>query len=279
MDEPVHTNLIGNAKVHPTAIVEPGAQIGANVVIGPYCMVGEQVVLGENSILESHVVVTGATQLGPCNRVLPFASIGHPPQDLKFHGEPSRLLIGSNNVIREHVTMNPGTEGGGMVTEVGNNCLFMVGAHVAHDCRLGDHVIMSNNATLAGHVEVGDYAILGGLSAVHQFARIGKHAMIGGMSGVENDVIPYGSAMGNRAHLSGLNIVGFKRRSFSRRVIHDLRKAYRLLFAEEGTMSERIDDVVESFGRVEPVMDIINFIRSGADTSRAICRPKLHRAA
>jgi len=279
MSDPVHTDLVEDAKVHSTAIVEPGARVSAGVVIGPYCVVGADVSLGENTVLEAHVVISGITELGPGNRVFPFASIGHLPQDLKFHGEPSRLVIGSNNVIREHVTMNPGTEGGGMVTEVGNNCLFMVGAHVAHDCRLGDNVIMANNATLAGHVEVGDYAILGGLSAVHQFARIGKHVMIGGMSGVENDVIPYGSATGNRAHLSGLNIVGLKRRNFSRNVIHDLRKAYRLLFAEEGTMSERIDDVIESFGEVEPVMDIVNFIRSGADTSRAICRPKLDRAA
>jgi len=279
MDDCLYTKTAEDAKVHRTAIIEPGAQIGANVLIGPYCVVGSGVLLGEYSMLESHVVVTGSTEIGPHNKILPFASIGHAPQDLKYHGEPSRLLIGSNNVIREHVTMNPGTEGGGMLTEVGSDCLFMVGAHVAHDCRIGNHVIMANNATLAGHVEVADYAILGGLSAIHQFVRIGKHAMIGGMSGVENDVIPYGSAMGNRAFLSGLNIVGLKRRGFSRTVIHDLRKAYRLLFAEEGTMSERIDDVVESFGEVEPVMDIVNFIRSGADTSRAICRPKLNRAA
>jgi UDP-N-acetylglucosamine acyltransferase len=164
-----------------------------------------------------------------------------------------------------------------MVTRVGDNGTFMVGVHVAHDCRVGDQVIMANNATLGGHVEVGDYAILGGLSAVHQYARIGQHAMVGGMSGVENDVIPYGSVMGDRARLSGLNIVGLKRRGFSRDDIHALRTAYRLLFAQEGTMAERLEDVSSMFAAVKPVMDIVNFIR--ADSARAICQPKLNVAA
>lgn len=263
--------------VHATAVVEDGAQLAAGVSIGPFCSIGANVVLEKGVVLESHVVATGRTRIGAGSRVFPFASIGHQPQDLKYRGEPSELIIGRDNVIREHVTMNPGTEGGGMVTRVGDQCLFMVGAHVAHDCQVGDSVILANNATLAGHVEVGNFAILGGLSAVHQFARIGPHAMVGGMSGVEGDVIPYGSVMGNRAHLSGLNVVGLKRRGFSRDVIHDLRKAYRLLFAEEGTMAERLDDVAEEFGDNEPVMDIVNFIRS--DSSRAICQPKLDRAA
>ena len=173
--------------------------------------------------------------------------------------------------------MNPGTEGGGMVTRTGSNCLFMVGVHVAHDCLIGDHVILVNNATLGGHVVIGDHAILGGLSAVHQFVRIGAHAMVGGMSGVENDVIPYGSVTGNRAHLEGLNIVGLKRRSFTREIIHDLRNAYRLLFAEEGTLQERLEDVAELFAENPYVMEIVDFVR--ADSSRAICQPKLDRAA
>jgi UDP-N-acetylglucosamine acyltransferase len=164
-----------------------------------------------------------------------------------------------------------------MLTKIGNNCLFMVGAHVAHDCDIGDHVILVNNATLGGHVELGDWAIVGGLAAVHQFVRIGRHAMIGGMSGVENDVIPYGSVMGNRARMSGLNIVGLKRRSFSRDVIHDLRRAYRLIFAQEGTMAERLADVAELFSQNEPVMEIVNFI--GEDSQRAICQPHLEDAA
>ena len=268
-----------SARIHPTAQVAAEARIGTDVVIGPYSVVGADARVEHGVVLESHVVVAGRTDIGPGTRIYPFASIGHPPQDLKYRGEPSRLGIGANNVIREHVTMNPGTEGGGMITRVGDHCLIMVGAHVAHDCQLGDNVIMANNATLAGHVQVGDFAILGGLSAVHQFVRIGKHAMIGGLSGLENDVIPYGSVMGNRAHLSGLNIVGLKRRGFPRQVIHELRKAYRLLFAEEGTMSERMADVTEEFGDVEPVMEIVNFIRSGTDSSRAICQPMLDRAA
>ena len=264
-------------RVHPTALIEDGAELGQGVVIGPYCIVGPEVRLGSGVVLESQLVVTGRTEIGLGSRIFPFASIGHPPQDLKYHGEASKLVIGSNTVIREHVTMNPGTEGGGMVTRVGDDCLFMVGAHVAHDCQVGNGVILANNATLAGHVQVGDFAILGGLSAVHQFARIDRHAMVGGMSGVESDVIPYGSVMDNRAHLSGLNVVGLKRRGFSRDVIHDLRKAYRLLFAEEGTMAERLSDVAEEFDGNEPIMDIVNFIRS--DSSRSICQPKLDRAA
>ncbi len=263
--------------IHPTAIVETGAEIGAGVEIGPYCIVGPDVHLGDGVVLISHAVVNGRTEIGANTRIFPFASIGHQPQDLKYKGEPSHLIIGCNNVIREHVTMNPGTEGGGMVTNVGNNCLFMVGSHVAHDCSIGDHAILVNNATLAGHVAVGEWAILGGLSAVHQFVRIGRHAMIGGMSGVENDVIPYGSVVGNRARLSGLNVIGLKRRNFDRDTIHAMRAAYRLLFAPEGTMTERLEDVAELFSGNQPVMEIVNFIR--ADSSRSICHPAFEDAA
>ena len=264
-------------EIHPTAIIEDGAKIGENVVIGPYCTIGAEVELDDGVTLNSHVVVNGRTAIGANTKVFPFASIGLPPQDLKYRGEPSRLEIGCNNVIREHVTMNPGTEGGGMLTSIGNNCLFMVGAHVAHDCRIGDHAILVNNATLGGHVKVDEWAIIGGLSAVHQFVRIGRHAMVGGMSGVENDVIPYGSVMGNRARLQGLNIIGLKRRNFSRDVIHALRNAYRLLFAQEGTMSERLEDVAGLMKANEPVMEIVDFIR--ADSSRPICQPRLEDAA
>jgi UDP-N-acetylglucosamine acyltransferase len=263
--------------IHPTAVVDGKARIGSDVVVGPYCCVGPDVELKKDVRLISHAVVMGATTVGEGTTIYPFASIGHPPQDLKYKGEKSRLVIGRRNVVREHVTMNPGTEGGGMLTQTGDDCLFMVGAHVAHDCRIGNHVILVNSATLGGHVKVEDWAILGGLSAVHQFVRIGKHAMVGGMSGVENDVIPYGSVTGNRARLSGLNIVGLKRRNFSRDVIHALRNAYRLLFAQEGTMAERLADVSEMFHDNEPVMDIVNFI--GADSSRAICHPALDDAA
>ncbi|TCS64165.1 acyl-ACP--UDP-N-acetylglucosamine O-acyltransferase [Varunaivibrio sulfuroxidans] len=263
--------------IHPNAIVAQTATIGENVTVGPFCSVGPEVHLGDGATLVSHVAIDGRTTLGANSKIYPFASIGLQPQDLKYAGEPSRLEIGCNTVIREHVTMNPGTQGGGMVTRVGNNCLFMVGAHVAHDCVIGDNVILVNNATLAGHVVVEDWVILGGLCAVHQFVRIGRHAMIGGMSGVEHDIIPYGSVVGNRAHLSGLNLVGLKRRNFDRETIHAMRNAYRVLFAQEGTMSERIADVAEMFKDVEPVMEIVDFIR--ADSSRAICRPKLDDAA
>jgi len=264
-------------KIHPSAIISAKAKIGEGVRIGPYCVVGDGVILEQGVELLSHVVVDGLTRVGANTRIFSFSSIGHQPQDLKYNGEPSRLEIGCNNVIREHVTVNPGTKGGGMVTRIGNNCLLMVGAHVAHDCVVDDHVILVNNATLGGHVHAGEWAIIGGLSAVHQFVRVGKHAMVGGMSGVEHDVIPYGSVTGNRARLQGLNIVGLKRRNFSRNDIHEMRKAYRLIFAAEGTMGERLDDVAEDFSDNEAVMDILKFIR--ADSSRAICQPTMDDAA
>ena len=222
-------------------------------------------------------MIWGNTTVGSNSQIFPFSSIGYQPQDMKYKGEESRLIIGENNIIREHVTMNPGTDGGGLTTCVGDNCLFMVGAHVAHDCQIGNNVVLVNNATLAGHVSIDEWAIIGGLSAIHQFVRIGKHAMIGGKTGVAEDVIPYGSVIGNRARLSGLNIVGLKRRGFSREEIHNLRKAYRLIFAEEGTLSERIQDVAELFSGTEAVSDILNFIT--ADSSRSICQPKLKDVA
>lgn len=260
------------SQIHPTAIVTPGARLADDVVIGPYCVVGEHVALAAGVSLKSHVVIDGRTTIGEGTRIFPFASIGLEPQDLKYDGEPSSLEIGRHNTIREHVTINPGTAGGGMVTRVGDDCLLMVGAHVAHDCQIGNQVIMANNATLAGHVVVEDCALLGGLCAVHQFVRIGRHAMIGGMSGVERDVIPYGQVMGDRARLYGLNIIGMQRRGFTRDDIQGLRSAYNCLFAEAGTLSERVDEVAKRFAGIGPVDDLIAFIR--ADSSRAICQPK-----
>jgi UDP-N-acetylglucosamine acyltransferase len=259
-------------QLHPTAIVAPGATLAEDVAIGPYCIVGDEVVLGAGVRLMAHVVVDGRTTIGARTRIFPFASIGFEPQDLKYDGEKSSLVIGRDNTIREHVTMNPGTAGGGMMTRIGDNGLFMVGVHVAHDCQIGDHVIMANNATLAGHVVVEDFALLGGLSAVHQFVRIGRHAMIGGMSGVERDVIPYGQVMGDRARLSGLNIIGMQRRGFSREDIQSLRSAYQFLFSADGTFNDRVNEIAERFGGVAPVDDVIAFIR--ADSTRAICQPK-----
>jgi UDP-N-acetylglucosamine acyltransferase len=245
-------------QIHPTAIVERGAAIASGARVGPYCHVGAKVELACD---------------GEATRIFPFASIGHQPQDLKYRGEESSLVIGRRNIIREYVTMNPGTTGGGMVTRVGDDSLFMAGVHVAHDCTIGDHVIMANNATLAGHVVIGDYAFLGGLSAVHQFVRIGQHVMVGGVTGVERDVIPYGSVMGDRARLVGLNMVGLQRRGFSREDVQALRIAYQMLFENgSGTLAERVDAVAARFPAVKPVSDIIEFIR--ADNARGLVQPK-----
>jgi UDP-N-acetylglucosamine acyltransferase len=260
------------AQIHETAVVDPAARIAEDVVIGPYCVVGPNVELGHKVELLSHVVVSGRTTIGEGTRIFPFASIGHQPQDLKYDGEPSSLVIGRNNTIREYVTMNPGTSGGGMITRVGDGSLFMAGSHVAHDCTIGNNVIMANQSTLGGHVVVGDYVVFGGICAVHQWVRIGQHSMVGGMTGVENDVIPYGLVIGDRARLSGLNLRGLQRRGFGKEAIQALRAAYRMLFANEGTLAERLEDVARHFVGVGPVIEIIDFIR--ADSSRTICQPK-----
>ncbi len=259
--------------IHPMAFVDAAAKLGENVVIGPFCTIGPDVVLGDGVKLISHVALAGRTTIGPRTRVFPFASLGHEPQDLKYKGELSTLAIGADCVIREGVTMNPGTEGGIMSTIVGNKCVFLANAHVAHDCRIGNGVIFSNNVLLAGHCTVGDYVIIGGGSAVHQFVRIGDHAFIGAMSGVGSDIIPYGMAATQQraATLSGLNIIGLKRRGFSRDDIHELRRAYRLLFANEGTLKERVEDVAAEFESHPLIHEILQFIRDGGD--RSICVP------
>ena len=256
--------------IHPTAVIEDGAKIGAGAKIGPFCTIGPEVELGEGCQLFSHVALAGRTKIGSRTRIFPFASIGHQPQDLKYKGEPSTLTVGSDCLIREGVTMNPGTVGGGMHTVVGNHCAFLANSHVGHDCHVGDHVVFSNNVMLAGHCRIGDFVILGGGAAIHQFARVGAHAFLGGMSGLENDLIPYGMALGNRAYLSGLNIIGLQRRGFAREDIHTLRRAYRLLFANEGTLLERLDDVEEEFDH-PIVKEIVAFIRAGG--KRSLCVP------
>ena len=258
--------------VHSSAVVAPGAKLGPGVEIGPFCVIGPEVELAEDVRLHSHVVVAGSTRIGAGTRVFPFASLGHEPQDLKFAGEPTRLEIGAHCVIREGVTMNPGTRAGGALTLVGERSVFLAQSHVAHDCRVGDDVILSNNVMLAGHCQVGDRAILGGGAAVHQFARIGTQAFVGGLAGVEHDVIPYGIVLGNRASLAGLNLVGLKRRGFSREQIHELRRAYRLLFDREGTLLERIERLAQDFATEPAVMDIVTFLRQGGE--RAICTPR-----
>ena len=263
---------MSDTTIHPSAIVEPGARVGEGARIGPFCLVGSDVEIGRGCELVSHVVVHGRTTVGPNTRIFPFASIGHQPQDLKYTGEPSTLTIGANCSLREGVTMNPGTQGGGMVTKVGDNCAFLANSHVGHDCIVGNNVIFSNNVMLAGHCVVGDFAILGGGAAAIQFARIGTHAFLGGMSGLENDLIPYGMALGNRAYLSGLNIIGLQRRGFSREDIHKLRRAYRLLFAEEGTLKERVDDVAAEYADHSIVQEIVAYIREGG--KRSLCTPR-----
>lgn len=258
--------------IHPTAIIESGARIGQNVKIGPYCVIGADVTLDDNVTLVSHVHIEGVTYIGAGTKVYPFASLGTPPQDLKFEGEKTELIIGKNNTIREHVTMNPGTKHGAMKTVVGDNCLFMMATHVAHDCVIGNNVIMANNATLAGHVSVGDFAVLGGLSAVHQFIRIGAHAIIGGMSGVENDVIPYGRVKGDRAYLAGLNLIGLERRGFTKEEIRKLQSAFNQLFGDEGTMDQRIETVSQDYSADPLVISIIDFARE--KTKFPLCQPK-----
>lgn len=261
-----------SATIHPTAIVSEKAKIGESVSIGPYCTVGDNVSLGDGVSLISHVSIEGRTTVGPRTTISPFSAIGHPPQDLKFDGEASTVSIGADCMLREYVTINPGTAGGGMETRVGDNCLLMVGVHIAHDCRVGNHVVMANQASLAGHCVVDDYVRFGGICGVHQFVRIGAHAFIGAMSFVENDVIPYGSALGNRAHLGGLNLVGLKRRKFDREAIHALRAAYRMIFSSEGTLRERVEDAAEIFQGEKLVEDVIAFIRQPSE--RALCLPR-----
>ncbi len=260
-------------QIHPTAIVEEGAKLAPDVQIGPYCIVGPEVELGPRVRLDAHVVITGITSLGADTRVYPFASLGHAPQDLKYKGERTSLVIGAGNQIREHVTMNCGTSGGGGVTRVGDRGLFMNGVHIAHDCQVGNDVVMANNATLAGHVELGDFVVLGGLCAVHQFSRIGKHVMVGGLSGVERDIIPFGSVTGNRARLMGLNLIGLKRRGFGRDEIHGLRNAFRQLFlSEEGNFSERVEAVAAAYPDNGLVGDVLAFVRT--PSSRGLVMPE-----
>jgi UDP-N-acetylglucosamine acyltransferase len=260
------------ANIHPTAIVEDGAKLGADVKIGPFCHIGSEVEIGDGGELHSHVVIAGRTDIGARAQIYPFASLGHPPQDLKFKGEKSTLSIGADCIIREGVTMNPGTEGGGMKTVVGDKCAFLAQAHVGHDCIVGSNVILSNNVMLAGHVTVGDYVIMGGGAAVAQFHRVGRHAFVGGITGVRGDLIPYGLAIGDWAHLEGLNLVGLKRREFDRDAVNALRRAYRQLFAAEGNLTERMNDVAEEFAGIAIVQEVVDFLRSTGE--RKICLPR-----
>lgn len=253
------------ALIHPTAVIEKGATIGAHSEIGPYSCVGANVVIGENVKLQSHVVIMGDTVIGDSCQIYPFASLGQKPQDLKYKGERSRLEIGENTVIREYVTVNIGTQSGGMITKIGNNCLIMAYCHIAHDCIVGNNVILVNGVNLSGHVVVGDYAIIGGMSAVKQFTRIGKHAMIGGCTGVDRDIIPYGMVRSDRiTTIKGLNVIGLRRRGFSLDEIQLMLEAYREIFEnqdESTQFSEKVDAALEKYHSNIHITEIIDFIK------------------
>jgi UDP-N-acetylglucosamine acyltransferase len=249
--------------IHASAVVAPGADIAPDVEIGPYCVIGAHVTIEPGCRLIAHVHVTGHTTIGARTVVYPFASLGTPPQSVKYRGGPTRLNIGADCDLREAVTMNIGTEDGGGLTEVGHRCFFMTGSHVGHDCRVGNDVVFANNATLGGHVVIGDNVILAGLSAVHQFGRVGEGAMIAGLAGVRGDIIPFGVAANSYAELVGLNVVGLRRRGVSRTRILGLRRAYRMLFFGEGVFRDRLDTVARAFAE-EPLVDqVIAFIRAG----------------
>ena len=259
--------------IHPTAVVEDGAQLGANVTVGAFAFVGQEVSLADGCHIHPNATVTGRTELGANVEVFPGAVIGGAPQILGFKDDgSSRLTIGSGTTLREHVTIHRGSPAHGGLTSVGQNCLIMVGAHIAHDCHVGDKCVFANNVALGGHIEVGEQVWMGGLAAIHQFCRVGRHAFVGGGAIVVADIIPYGSVIGNHAHLAGLNLTGLKRRGFSRQTIHDLRAAYRLLFAKEGTFSERITDAEETYGECPELVEIIEFIR--ATKNRSLCLPE-----
>ena len=258
--------------IHKTAIVDPKAKISSNVNIGPYSIIGPNVEIGEDTDINSHVSIAGHTKIGKKNKIYPFASIGNNPQDLKYNGEKSYLEIGDSNTIREYVSINPGTDGGGGLTKIGNNCLFMVSSHVAHDCVIGDNVVAVNNVAIGGHVQIDDNAIIGGNSAVHQYIRIGKFAMIGGICAVIRDVIPYGLVHGNRSVLQGINLIGLRRNNIPNQEIALLSKAYKEIFKSEN-LSENLKNLSEEFKENDLVIEILKFIQK--DKKRPICSPFL----
>ncbi|MGO1298416.1 MAG: acyl-ACP--UDP-N-acetylglucosamine O-acyltransferase [Vibrio sp.] len=258
-----------SAQIHPSAVVEDGAVIGANVKIGPFCYVDSKVEIGEGTELTSHVVVKGPTKIGKGNRIFQFASIGEECQDLKYKGEDTRLIIGDNNMIRESVTMHRGTIQDSGLTQVGSNNLFMINAHVAHDCVVGDHCIFANNATLAGHVTVENNAIVGGMCAIHQFCRIGAHAMLGGGSIVVQDVPPFVMAQGNHCAPFGVNIEGLKRRGFEKPQIHAIRRAYKAMYRSGLTLAEAKTEIAKDAEDFPVVQHLLDFL---SNSTRGIIR-------
>ena len=255
--------------IDKTAIINKTAKVHSSVKIGPYSIIGPNVEIGENTEIQSHVSITGNTKIGKGNKIYPFVSIND-PQDLKYNGEETSLVIGDNNKIREYVTINPGTEAGGGLTKIGNNCLFMISSHIAHDCKVGNNVIIANNVPLGGHAIIEDNVVIGGNSAVQQFTRIGKMAMIGGMTGVLHDVIPYGLSTGNRNSLQGLNLIGLRRAKFENKDILGLSEAYKEIFASKN-INENISKLNGSFQENPLVKEVIEFITK--DKKRSICTP------
>ncbi|MFO1025396.1 MAG: acyl-ACP--UDP-N-acetylglucosamine O-acyltransferase [Acetobacteraceae bacterium] len=256
----VRVNLLDRATIHPSAVVAHGAEIGPGVQIGPFCTVGPDVVIEAGARLISHVVVDGHTRIGEGAELYPFSTVGLAPQDLKYKGEPTRCEIGARTVIREHVTIHRGTATGRGITRVGDDCMLMAVVHVAHDCQVGNHVIIANNVVMGGHVQIADHAVIGGSAALHQFVRIGRAAMIGGVSGVEGDVIPFGSVIGNRARLAGLNVVGLKRRGFSKQQINRLHSFFRELFRHEDVFAHRLAAAREKYAGDELAEEVLAFI-------------------
>ena len=256
--------------IHKTALINPSAKISQNVKIGPYTIIGPNVQIDEETEIQSHVNISGNTKIGKNNKIYSFASLGNDPQDLKFKGEETKLEIGDNNKIREYVTINPGTQGGGGITKVGNNCLFMVSSHIAHDCFVGNNVILANNVPLGGHAHVDDNVIIGGNSAVQQFTRVGKSAMIGGMCGVVRDVIPFGIAHGNRSVLQGLNLIGLRRKNIPNKEIMTLSDAYKEIFKNQN-LTENLNNLSNELRSNELVSEVVRFIEK--DKKRPICTP------
>ena len=256
--------------IHNTAIIDSKAKIHNDVRVGPYSIIGANVEIEENTEIQSHVSILGNTKIGKNNKIYPFASIGNDPQDLKFQGEETKLEIGNDNKIREYVTINPGTNGGGGITKVGNNCLFMVSAHIAHDCFVGDNVILANSVPLGGHAYIEDNVIIGGNSAVQQFTRVGRFAMIGGMCGVVRDIIPYAMVHGNRSKLQGLNLIGLRRKNIPNKDIIILSNAYKEIFKNEN-LTDNLNNLDKDLRKHKLVSEVLNFIEK--DKKRPICTP------
>lgn len=255
--------------IHGTAIIEAGARLGAGVVVGPYTVIGPKVILGDGVRVGAHVVIEGNTAIGDETQIYPGAVIGQPPQHLHYRGEPTRVAIGMRCQIREFVSIHRGTEAGGGLTHIGDDCMIMAYSHVAHDCRVGDQVVMANGATLAGHVEIQDFANIGGLTAIHQFARIGRNAFVGGASAVSMDILPFASAAGNRAEITGVNVIGMRRTGFSEEAIKIVRQAHRIIFRSNRRLEEAVEELEQQFPASIEVQLILEFVQA---SQRGICR-------